>query len=314
MNKRFRNIIKSVRTKEFRVFSVFVILSLLFWLFSKLNNTFSSTIDVQVNFINIPDNKNIDETNAVLTFDVETTGYQFLRMNIMQPEIEIDVNSEIKEQHGQYYWVSEANEKKISSALNPVQIVQHLTDTLHVIVDEYAEKSIPIKPKYSFNYKANFALTDSISITPNTVRVYGPKRVLDSLQYIETAFFEKNEVEKNILQELQFVKPLSVLKLSKNKGMLKANIEEYVSDEINVSIEIINSPENKRISIFPKEGNVRYKAPISIYNKLSSTDFKLIADYNKKTDSHLEVEIRSIPDHLRSMVLKQKTVAYIVEQ
>ena len=65
--------------KRLRFFSFFVALSFLFWIITKLSNTYSSSVEFDVNFVDIPPlivlNQNFE---AKLKVDITASGFELL--------------------------------------------------------------------------------------------------------------------------------------------------------------------------------------------------------------------------------------------
>ena len=183
MKKNIQSIKQSFRTKEFRVFSGFFILSLIFWMFSKMSHTYLVSKEIDVHFVNIPKTKFIDKLDHQLKADIEVSGYELLKMEFINPEINIDANSELSKTEANYYWSVKSNEKKIKSSFSSeVKLLNISPDTLFLEVNEYQERTLPIHLNTSFSYAKDYHLKehgDNIPVMKSIKRTLDPNNIMN---------------------------------------------------------------------------------------------------------------------------------------
>ena len=80
--------------KRLRFFSFFVALSFLFWIITKLSNTYSSSVEFDVNFVDIPPlivlNQNFE---AKLKVDITASGFELLIYHFIKNEINVSIEN-----------------------------------------------------------------------------------------------------------------------------------------------------------------------------------------------------------------------------
>ena len=80
--------------KRLRFFSFFFALSLLFWIITKLSNTYSSSVEFEVNFVNTPDLIVLDQDlEAKVKADITASGFELLIYHFFKKEIDVSIGN-----------------------------------------------------------------------------------------------------------------------------------------------------------------------------------------------------------------------------
>jgi hypothetical protein len=287
MRSKLVNIRQSLKTREFKVFFGFFVLSLFFWLFTKMSQVYSVSKTVTVDFVNIPNTQFVQKQAKSITIDIEASGYELLKMEFFSPNITIDVANEVEQTNGRYYWSILKNKKKIKNIFsNDVVILGYNSDKLPLDITAYVALKLPVKLQAEWSFKTNYYLKKGVEISPDSINVYGPANVLDTLQHVTTELIIRRNIQKTVNTTLAIETGLENLKFEKDSVHLTGEVVQYVHKELRVPIRIINLPEQKKVTTFPKEITITFLVPMSDYARLSPSDFDLISDYKKTTGQY----------------------------
>jgi hypothetical protein len=315
MRSKLVNIRQSLKTREFKVFFGFFVLSLFFWLFTKMSQVYSVSKTVTVDFVNIPNTQFVQKQAKSITIDIEASGYELLKMEFFSPNITIDVANEVEQTNGRYYWSILKNKKKIKNIFsNDVVILGYNSDKLQLDITAYVALKLPVKLQAEWSFKTNYYLKKGVEISPDSINVYGPANVLDTLQHVTTELIIRRNIQKTVNTTLAIETGLENLKFEKDSVHLTGEVVQYVHKELRVPIRIINLPEQKKVTTFPKEITITFLVPMSDYARLSPSDFDLISDYKKQQGSTLAVSLVNAPKFLKNLIVRQKDVEFILSE
>ena len=124
MQKLKSKLIKSIKSKKLNMFGLFFLLALFFLVITKLSNTYTETIQLDIILKNKPQAQRIsNDSNQKIAIIVKTHGFKLLSLNLFQPKLTIDFNSDIVITNDSYVWTSKKGMAMIQTALgNSVKI------------------------------------------------------------------------------------------------------------------------------------------------------------------------------------------------
>lgn len=139
-------------------------------------------------------------------------------------------------------------------------------------------KSLPVNIKKVGSLKDGWSIS-SISTTPNEVTVFGPKDVLNQLDFIDGITIDLSKVTDDTTLEMEIPKPKGVTKIVPEKIQLKIEIDKQQERTFNnLPIKTIGLSDNQRITFLdPKSGklNVQIKGTDEVLKNLKESDIEL---------------------------------------
>lgn len=314
MKKNIQNISNSLKTKEFKVFVMFFILSFFFWIFTKLSGNYTTTVPVPVALTNIPNDKYIKNEALQLKVEVETSGFRVLQQLLSSPKMTVDLEKNLQKKGENYTIVTSTLKQEIKDELGIYTTIKNISPAQFVIsVVSYEEKKLPVRLDTTIAFREGHDLLNPIRISPDSIKVFGPKTILDTLKVINTDKLELEDVYEDFSQQLPIKKSPDNLKYDLDVVTVYGDVDEFVYKELSIPVKVINTPKNAELTIFPKEITVSFKSPISKYNKVSPQDFEVFADFKDKGTSSIPITFKYAPEFLNDVSLKQQTVAFVLK-
>ncbi|WP_159024163.1 CdaR family protein [Formosa sp. L2A11] len=312
--------LKFVKSKKINIFALFLLLSFTILVLNKLSRTFSNTITFSVETINLPETYVIlNDSSQKLNITLKTYGFKFLRYYISKPDLILDYNDKLHLTDSSFVWSSHRSYSKINEQFDKdIEIVSVLPDTLLFKYDQNATKDVPVVLEENIKFSPGFDVLHAFSITPDTVHIVGPEKIVNSITSIKTKSLELEDVHLDIDQNirLELPKENKLIKFSHHKVRLKAKVEKFTEGTFNIPVTMINVPSNLSLKFYPKSVSVSFYTNLSGFNKVQAKDFKVECDYNKHVDnqSYLVPELIAQPEAVKSAKIIHQKVEFIISE
>ena len=301
---------------RFRFFLLFIFISFLFWISTKLSNTYTLEQTFNVVWSNIPDDIVMLDNPHKINASVTASGIEILIYRLFKSKINISlINADFSSSIGK---VNIRNQKfLIQEQLFENTLINQINPTsFNIYYSRLDEKMIVVVPKAQINLRAGYLRNESLSSLPDSISVIGPKSILDSLKYIETVPFKAKDVFETFSKKVN-LKSIPNLKFGSEQVTLKLSISRYSEKEFTLPIKIVNLPSGVRVKLFPPNAKARVTMPVSILNNVKVSDFSLEVDYNTtKTDKikELNLYMHRQPPGVKQIIWEPKYVNYLIRK
>ncbi|MCR4592704.1 MAG: YbbR-like domain-containing protein [Bacteroidaceae bacterium] len=316
---RIRNIFFGRKGHDVFVFLFFFVVSFGFWLLQTLNETFEKEISVPLELKNVPENVHITTALPsqlhVTIKDKGTTLLRFFRYTV-QNAIEVDFEK---------YDVGLTNAR----VLVPVSDVQRLIqgqlgvsshiialrpDTLEYYYNRGVAKKLPVKICGSVTASPqNYIQT--MSLSEDSVMVYAPNSVLDTMQYAYTQALNLSDLKENITQNIVF-RRMKGVEYVPNKVQMTAHVGYYAEKTVEVPIIGLNFPGDKELRTFPSKAKVTFRVESGQYQRITADNFVLAITYEEllqNPSDKYRLHLKSLPDGVTNARISPLEVDYLIE-
>jgi hypothetical protein len=307
------------KTKRLNVFLLFVVLALLFSVLSKLSNTYTRTFKFAIVPINLPDDHVIiSDSLAYMDITITTYGFKHAKYYLTNPEIELDFNG-LDKNNTHYSWIELKGMPNVRKQFDADVTVDNVTpDTLLLRYDKNFVKTVPVRLNSDIMYATGFDLTEPFKLEPDSVKIIGPKVILDSIAELETNNLKLEQVNFNINQKVDLKTSFdnSEVKLSAATIVVSGNIEKFTEGEIVVPISVVNVPKGVNVNFYPKTTSVIFYTSLNNYKNITTSSFIVECDYSLLTDetTFLSPKVVKQPAFVKSVRLNIKQVEFILTQ
>lgn len=308
-------------TKEVMTFLIFLCLSACFWVLQTVYEETDGNFEVQLVIREMPGNAVFTTAiPASLKVTVHDKSIALLRYYYKHNLETLEVD------FGRY--ADEAGNFRISSAelkallqSNTEGSTQINTVSPALIDARFAlTKGRRIPVRYDGEYSAQLQSRCSAArLTPDSVTVYAPEAILDTLQMLYTIRRNFLELASPVNEMLPLQIPLGV-KAEPDKIRLEIDVEEYVEKTFrHVTVVPTDVPDSLQLRIFPSSVQLSCHVNVSQYKQLQEEDFVLTVSYNdlkrdNRIQNHLPVIIGNAPRAATHITLYPDSVEYIVEE
>jgi hypothetical protein len=166
-----------------------------------------------------------------------------------------------------------------STQVEGLQINFVLTDTVYIDIDQRVQRKIWVTIDSVDQYiRDGFGVTGDVAITPDTIWVEGPKKIINTLP--EILFITlTNNIDKNFQEEVEVIMKHREL-ISRNPPVVDVSfqVEELIEIKDTVRLEIINVPARLRYAFTITEVACTYRVPTSLVSTALSDSVRAVID------------------------------------
>jgi len=264
------------------VIAICFLMSLLFWFLIKFSKEYSYYVDYPIELINQPIDKYLkDEPLTNLKVKVNGYGFNFLKETFSNRLLKVDVSKLQHTNSNTYFWLSQSEKSNISIELNGFSILDIDPDTLFLNYSKKSKKSVQVKVPLNLNFRENYEQYGSFKISPNTIDVYGPSHILDTLSFVYTNILNQHDIFQDINTTLKIQLPNKDLSINYSDVNFIQEVARFTQISRLIPINLKNVPKGKELRIKPSEVELSYWVAMQDVDKINSSDFVIYCDYNE---------------------------------
>ena len=264
------------------VISICFLMSLLFWFLIKFSKEYTYYVEYPIEFINQPIDKYWkDEPISNLKVKVNGFGFNFLKETFSNRLLKVDVSKLQRTNSNTYFWLSQSERSNIAIELNGFSILEIDPDTLFLNFSKKTKKSVQVKVPLDLNFRENYEQYGSFKISPNTIDVFGPSHILDTLSFVYTNVLSQNDVVQSINSTLKIQLPNKLLSTKDLNINVIQEVARFTQISRLIPIKLENVPKDKELRIKPAEVELSYWVAMHDVDKINSSDFVIYCDYNE---------------------------------
>ncbi len=294
------------------------LLASLFWTSAALSEKHLASIDVAVDYQNLPKDKVV--TNRLpthLEFGVMASGWQLLQTYFSDPwRVSIDVDRRSVNN----MFTTNAEPEYFSKQLPDGFEVKYVNPgVLYFEFDNSNSKYIKVKLNTALHFAALYELAGPIIIKPDSILISGPGRIVDTLTYIPTQMVKADKLDQSLsgIVKLQLPEGLN-LTLSQNTVSYTIPVDQFTESYFQIPIHWI-SADSQQIQLLSNKVQVYFQLPMQkiklLKDKKSPSHFRVIADVNNINSQTMEIglELKKYPSWAHKPRLVPDKVSFLYQ-
>ncbi|MBQ2907110.1 MAG: hypothetical protein IJE47_05020 [Bacteroidales bacterium] len=310
---------KKDKSQSFQQFSnilLFVTIAALLWLIIKLSANYTVTESLTMNFKDAPANLIITNDTQKINVTLSSRGFDLLHYYLKPvSRRKVDISLEEvplhKDSESTYSFGSSYAKEKIANLLT-IEPGKISFDENKIMLNMEQLDSVRVKvvPDLDMSYEKQYNRHGKIGITPDSVTIYGPKNIIESIDNVYT----ENLVLKNINSNVNVDVPLRLEEMTnadtKNVN-IKINVEKFTEAVTNVKI---SHDYHKQLRLFPDKVKIKYIVYLSEYNIINENSFVVridTADISPE-NNFLPIYLADYPNNTKIINIEPKEVEYII--
>lgn len=321
--KQWKDRLFGPKSHELLVFCFFLAVSFGFWLLQALNEPMESETQVSISLDNVPANVVIiDSLPSVLNVTLHDRGLALARnsfSSLFRPShLSIDFSKYDTGKSETEVYISASDMQRMLGHLfmASTKIQSFRPDTLRFSYNHGLSRMLPVRLAGSLKPTTQNYI-QGIRIEPDSVRVFAPAAMLDTMQaaYSEAFLFEGLNASGNYQVGLRKQK---FLKYEPEQVSIDVSVGYYTEKTVRVPVLGLNFPAEKKLRTFPAEVSVTFRVESGRYQQTTADDFVLATTYEELLDftegSKLLLHLKTIPEGVSDVRITPKEVDYLIEQ
>lgn len=317
--RKVKNFLSRVKSKELLTFLFFLCLSFLFWILQSMNEESEATYRIPIRYYNVPEDIvfTTPPPNQV-TLRLRDKGIILLNYSLGKEfkPVDIDLSPYLSNGKGVIRIKEEQLEGLLKRQLNVSSTLLALApDTLLISYSKQGDKLVPVRLDASFMAGTQFQVGNDIRITPDSVRVFAARTILDTLEYVDTRYLSLTELSDTVEQKLD-LKPIAGAKLVPSDVTIFVPVEEYTEKTMSLPLEVLGVPDTLHLRTFPSTVQLSCFVALRDFKDVVPESFRVSVDYEKlnKDASRLPVEVLEMPLNVKNVRCKPDSVEFIIEE
>lgn len=308
---------------QFSIFFLFVTISAVVWVFIKLSRDFSSTITYQVNYRNIPVGQiliNASDTAIVVGLDAQ--GFDLVKYHLRKNKAIIDIDlSGIRLQPAgnafNGYILTSGLTRKVATQLGSHnELIFIAPDTLKFVFMPEYKRFLPVIAQVQYQLRPQHMLYDSVRIKPDSIWVFGPKSIVDTISSVFSEPLVVNDLQEDYHAVLKLQKPAGQpLTYSSDITDIVFRVEKFTERAIELPIKIDCQEAGLALRIFPEKATIHCFVALKDYKRIDDAMFEaavICRPGELQQGSKLRVEVREHPSWVRIARIEPERVEYLL--
>lgn len=309
-------LMKETHWGDILTFLFFVLLATALWYGHALQSVRNATIPVIVSYAGIPENVGIEKNRLpdTLLVDVRDAGYRLHTYRTERPQLTIDLNNQIHGDKGTIRISSDVIRRSITDILQGTSKLQSVTPE-QIVCNYYRqdERLLPIEWDGSVQPAREYYMAGDPKLSPEYVKVYGRKDVLDTIRVIHSEWVALSELKDTTVARVALQVPKGV-RVGKDSVSLTVVAERFTEKAFVVPIVVQNVPEGEFVRLFPQETEVTVQVGMSRFGDVNADDVAAQCEYPADSAETLGVEVRYTNPYILSARAYPNEVEFIVER
>lgn len=310
--------------KDFHIFFVFLLLSSFFWLIKALNKEYDYTLDYPIAYEKVPDHIVLEgERPSTIQLKIKDTGFQLLRYSTSRRLLELDFNIEQLlssprrrlNSNNSFILPADYENKLTRNLVTTTSIIGIKPDTLHVQYSRQVSKFVHVKLNGNVEPAQQRILNGAIKIAPDTVEIYGPERMLDTMKYVYTEYQDFVKLKDTLVRNIT-IETIDDIRISRKRVNVTVPIEMFTEKTVEVPVTALNFPDSLSLRTFPGMVNVSFFVGISRFKEIDSRMFDVTVDYaeiERGASGNVPLQLKSSYRYISNLRVAPENVVYLLE-
>ena len=319
----WKEVLFGTKSHELLVFSFFLAVSFGFWLLQALNETLEREVQYSVELDGVPsDVVIIDSLPSTIGVTLHDRGVTLARhsiSSIFRPNrIRLDFTKYAKAKSDAEVIISPAEVQRLirRNLLATTRIQSVRPDTLRFAYNHGLSRTLPVKLAGTVKASRQNYI-QSIQIVPDSVRVFAPKAMLDTMKAVYSEEFSMEGLHEQGSHTIM-LREQKLTKYEPEQVDIRVSVGYYTEKTVQVPVMGLNFPAEKKLRTFPSTVSITFRVESGRYHKVTAEDFVLATTYEEllqnTENSKLLLHLKTTPEGVSNVRISPQEVDYLIEQ
>ncbi len=190
-------------------------------------------------------------------------------------------------------------------------IVTQTPDSLSISYTTLPPVKVPVVIKSNITPKPQYTISGPVRGTVDSVLIFSSSPVSGKIKAVFTDMIHAEGISDTTTVTAGLQVPAGCRAVPE-EIKVTIPVEPLISKTFSIPVEPINNPEGTSMVTFPSAVSFSCLVPMSIFNS-AGFPIKAYADYNKRSDNMIKLEMSLLPDNYINGTLSPSSVEYILE-
>lgn len=309
---------RTFKKSSLKTFSFFLGFAAVVWVLVQFSKTYTQLIEVPINYINAPLDKSIsDEKPNHVDLQLQDNGFNIYYYKIFNPGLTVDL-SKARETGKNLVYRLENHLTEIEEQLKiDFERSRIIQEELVIPFQFKKEKMVKVLPNIEVNYAVGYSADEPVRLEPDSVKVSGPEKIIDSIITVPTKSIRLNKVNQDLEGNIEIdTSNLGMLSFYDNSVKYYQEVDKFTEGTAEIQVDVINIPEGLNLAYFPKSVIVYYQVNLQEFDNVSSSDFRVVCDYNSisEGDDYMVAQIVEKPGFVNNLRLNERRIQFVIKR
>ena len=303
--------------RKVQAFLFCLIISVFIWLTRELSKDFTTTLDVPINYVDLPGQLMLYGSNpSTLSVTITSAGFDVFGQSVLGRVGNINVSLAHLHGPGVTSFDEFFIQAQIASAIsNEAEVVSFAPKQISLDIARKTIKMVPVVPSVSATIEDPYFLLGDPMSNPDSVEIEGPQPILDSIRQISTAMAEFAAVSEAQTQRTRLNLPYEVRSPSQ-EVQVTIQLDQWTEKKFTVPIHVALADEEFEMRTYPDSAEITCQIGLSEFESVVGNDFRVeagnltIKELEKEYKVFLDVTEK--PIKIRNIGLNPESVEFIL--
>ena len=317
-SKKIKNFLLSAKSREFLIFLFFVLMAGFFWLLQTLDNEYETEISIPIRLEDVPEHIVIT-SEPVSKVEVKVKDRGTVLLNYMLKRrfspISIEFTEDLSKDNHVKIRTTDIERRILSQLTASTRLISLFPDTIEYYYSSGQSKIVPVKLIGNVTAARQYYISDTI-FSPDSVMVYAPASVLDTISVAYTHNLDLSNIIDTITKKVEMAKIRGV-KFIPDEIECTFCPDIYTEKTVEVPIIGVNFPYDKVLRTFPSKVNITFRIGVGQFKTVTADDFLVVVSYDELLRSNSDkctVKLQRVPFNISQISVSPTQVDYLIEQ
>lgn len=314
-----KNAVRSRKGRDILTFLAFFAAVFCYWYLVNMGEEHESQFTFDVSLRHVPDEQIITAApTPSVTVTLRDRGGRILeyRTRKSMRRLAIDCR-EYKPVDGRVVITGQTLQKLLDTTLSPTAEVLSISpDTIRYCMVSAQGRRLPVYVQGTVATD-NYHVINRSFVTPDSVDVYAPKSVLDTMQGVWSNPVNLTAVTDSITTPLTFLRPSDGMLFEPDEALFSVVATPYVEKTLELPIRAHMFPYGVALKAFPSKAKVTFLVSMESFHDIDESCFELVVNYLdldlRSTTPRAKLELLRQPEGIKSVVIVPEEVDYLFE-
>ena len=277
---------------------VCAVISAALWITREMGKTYEEQLSIPITYTNVPKSLVlVSEFPEKLIVTVEAPGWGILSHYLFgNDEFTIDITEIVATN---YSHISTKDPMILAGLGEQLKVLDVYPAEINFSFEKVNSKVVPVKTNVSLSFMQQYELDGDITVSPDSITVYGAKKSIDTIHAVYSKPLEKNKLRNPFSDKVELI-PIRNVVFSNESVEISGEVEKFTEQTISIPIKLLNVPNGQVVDLMTEKVSLTFLIGMSKVQSYYPSDFEAIVDFEKlAANGSVPIEIVRYPNFVR---------------